>query len=510
MATQHPDNATIPSWASGEVMDDRDELLEAYYCYNDLGCMELMWDYEGKDTDIMVVRKLLHSFPEFFREKVLGRDIFLTYRIPNPDYEVAERKLILETLISLARQHDAASVFYGEGAHPPVFEVILPFTSNHVQVIRLYELYNTLTHKLSERSVDFTGLKIRDWLGPIIPESINVIPLFEDEEALIKSDRIIARLIELYSPRSFRVFLARSDPALSNGYLAATILNVVALQRLMRLSEETGTEIHPIIGVGSLPFRGGLSNQSLDAFLETYRGVSTVTIQSAIKYDYPIQEAKSLVDALNNRLPYRGAREIEEERLLKIAAQLGGGYASSLAEVAGFIEPLAALVPPRRQRRPHIGTFGYGRRVEGKYLPRAIPFTASLYSIGTPPEFMGLRSLSTLSGDDLDDILSSIPSLRQDLGRSASYVSWRAIDLLLSPEFTGRTGMSPLRDFLQHYIQDLRAAEERLGIRIGPKSTSERLHENAVNDFILYFMEGDLSSASSRLVEAAKIRRALG
>jgi Phosphoenolpyruvate carboxylase (EC 4.1.1.31) len=43
-----------------------------------------MWDAEGKDVDTHVVRKLFTNYPEFFKEKVLGRDVFLTYRIPNP------------------------------------------------------------------------------------------------------------------------------------------------------------------------------------------------------------------------------------------------------------------------------------------------------------------------------------------------------------------------------------------------------------------------------------------
>lgn len=43
-----------------------------------------MWDFEGKDVDAHVVRKLLSRYPEFFRERVLGRDFAITYRIPNP------------------------------------------------------------------------------------------------------------------------------------------------------------------------------------------------------------------------------------------------------------------------------------------------------------------------------------------------------------------------------------------------------------------------------------------
>jgi phosphoenolpyruvate carboxylase len=41
-----------------------------------------------------------------------------------------------------------------------------------------------------------------------------------------------------------------------------------------------------------------------------------------------------------------------------------------------------------------VGLFGYSRGVNGIKLPRAIKFTASMYSIGFPPEIVGLNALS--------------------------------------------------------------------------------------------------------------------
>ena len=122
MSTQHPDNARVPEWCSlRDVIQGDDEIYEAYYAYSILGCEEVMWDAEGKDIDPDVVRKLLLAHPEFFREKRLGRDIFLTYRIPNPSVETAERKVLLETLEAIPRHYDVAERFYGDGKHPPVF-----------------------------------------------------------------------------------------------------------------------------------------------------------------------------------------------------------------------------------------------------------------------------------------------------------------------------------------------------------------------------------------------------
>ncbi|WP_202320331.1 phosphoenolpyruvate carboxylase [Archaeoglobus neptunius] len=44
-------------------------------------------------------------------------------------------------------------------------------------------------------------------------------------------------------------------------------------------------------------------------------------------------------------------------------------------------------------RKLHTGLFGYARGEEVK-LPRAITFCASLYSIGFPPELIGLGELT--------------------------------------------------------------------------------------------------------------------
>jgi Uncharacterized protein conserved in archaea len=84
MSTQHPDNAKVPEWAKSEVIEGEDEVKEAFLAYSMYGVHEVMWDAEGKDVDTHVVRKLLSNYPDYFREHILGKDVFLTYRLPNP------------------------------------------------------------------------------------------------------------------------------------------------------------------------------------------------------------------------------------------------------------------------------------------------------------------------------------------------------------------------------------------------------------------------------------------
>src|SRR4030065_2163254 len=140
MSTQHPDNVKHPSWSNSEIIDGNAEILEAYFAYETLGCQEVMWDAEGKDVDTRVVRKLLEKYQDYFRGHVIGKDIFLTYRIPNPRIEVVEKKVAVETLKNIPVAYDVASLFYKKET-TPIFEVILPFTTNGNELVTLFNYY---------------------------------------------------------------------------------------------------------------------------------------------------------------------------------------------------------------------------------------------------------------------------------------------------------------------------------------------------------------------------------
>ena len=140
MSTQHPDNANIPEWSNEEVINGNAEVFEAFYAYSTLGCQEVMWDSEGKDTDTRVVRKLLQKHWDYFSANTIGEDIYLTYRIPNPRIEGAEKKFFVETLQNIPVAHDVASLVYKREV-APIFEVILPFTTDAQELMMLFNYY---------------------------------------------------------------------------------------------------------------------------------------------------------------------------------------------------------------------------------------------------------------------------------------------------------------------------------------------------------------------------------
>ncbi|MEM2972522.1 MAG: phosphoenolpyruvate carboxylase, partial [Candidatus Caldarchaeum sp.] len=213
MSSQHPDNVSSPPWLNNPLVAGDDEVDEVFYSWTKLGCHEAMWDAEGKDVDLNVVRKLLAKYGESLRENLIGRDYFLTYRIPNPTVESSDRKVFFETLQSIPKHFDVCRAFYGDKAIPPVFEVIIPFTTSVHQLVQVVNTYKKAVVQLEDVFIDYPNVKLRDVIGEIVPDKIEVIPLFEDLESMRKIDEIVSRFVEITSPRYVRVFIARSDPA---------------------------------------------------------------------------------------------------------------------------------------------------------------------------------------------------------------------------------------------------------------------------------------------------------
>ncbi|HEC36835.1 MAG: Phosphoenolpyruvate carboxylase [Candidatus Lokiarchaeum sp. GC14_75] len=418
MSTQHPDNVNSPFFVNNAIIGGEDEIKEAYYAFSHLGCDEQMWDCEGKEVDSYVVKKLLTKYKSFFSEKTLGKDLNLTLRGPNPSVERAEAKVLLEALESIPRSFDAARLFYNDDI-APIFEVILPMTASSMEINNVYRYYSDIVVGKETKILTHGKTTIGDWIGEFKPKKINVIPLFEDIEHMLNAHDITRDYLQDKNLEYQRVFLARSDPALNYGLISAVLLNKVTLQRLYRLSEEINVEIYPIIGAGSSPFRGNLRPQNVENVLEEYPSVSTFTIQSAFKYDNPPEDVIKAINKLQ-KTRVKQPQEINEERCLEIINKYLIEYQKQVVNLAPVINDVARYVPSRRKRKLHIGLFGYSRNMEGIALPRAIKFTAALYSLGLPPEILGLNALNN---DDFQFVSKVYVHFEKDLKDSLKYLN---------------------------------------------------------------------------------------
>jgi len=417
MSTQHPDNVQIPFFASDAELQGEDEVQEAYYVFSHLGCDEQMWDYEGKEVDNFVIKKLLSTYGPFFRQVLLGEHVFITPRVPNPAIEKTEAKILLETLGSIPRSYDAAILFNPQSP-PPIFEVILPMTVSAADINRIYNYYVHFIAAKDTQQIPGDTITIGEWLGNFRPQRINVIPLFEGVENLLNAAQVIEDFLRDKDLDYQRVFLARSDPAMNSGLVSTVLANKIALYQLDQLSQRLRIELYPILGMGSAPFRGNLKPTTVEQVTREYPSAQTFTIQSAFKYDYSPLEVITAIQKLK-QIPRRRASEIDQEQSLAIIEKSTQAYREQVTQLAQLISTLAKYVPRRRKRKSHSGLFGYFRNVSGIQLPRAIAFTCCLYSLGIPPELLGLHALTP---DEINFLRQTIVNFDADLADALQYV----------------------------------------------------------------------------------------
>ncbi len=419
MSTQHPDNVNIPFFAQNGELGGDDEIKEAFYAYSHIHCPEQLWDCEGKEVDNFVVKKLLNQYEPYFRRKVLGKDLFLTLRVPNPSVEKNEAKILVETLHSIPRNFDTAQLFYGTDV-APIFEVAIPMTTDYRQLVRVSSYYREYVVEKQHQKLAADDISIAQWVGQFRPEKIRVIPLVEDKDTLLNIEPVVEGYIKHEKTDDYqRVWLARSDPALNYGNLATVLTLKITLQRLNALSEKLSVDLLPILGCGSAPFRGNFKPTNVTNCLSGYPSVHTFTLQSAFKYDYPIADVTKAVDKIVAAKPKKPTA-IDEKKTLPIIEKLTAEYQKSIKILGPYINELAPYVPSRRKRKLHIGLFGYSRKVGALQLPRAITFCAALYSYGLPPEIIGLH---TLSPKELEYVRDVYGTFDEDLRDALQYLN---------------------------------------------------------------------------------------
>jgi len=483
MSTQHPDNVKSPFFVDSTIIEGEDEIKEAFYAFSHLDIEEQLWDCEGKEADSFVVEKLLSKYGDYFSENKLGDKKFLTLRGPNPRVEKNKGKILLETLESIPRNYDIAHKFYNEDV-APIFEIAIPMTSSAEEIIRVKEYYDKYIVGKKDKKVH--DVSIKKWVGDFKPDKINIIPLIEDKKSMLDAHNITGKYIDKFpefkDKEYQRIWLARSDPALNYGSLSAVLINKISLQRLHNLQEKKSIEILPIIGCGSAPFRGNFRPDNPENCLGAYPSMQTFTTQSAFKYDFDESIVRKGIETIKNTRRKKPIF-IEEEKALDIISRVSKEYQSQIKELAPIINGLSKHVPQRRKRKLHIGLFGYSRESNGVKLPRAIKFTASLYSIGLPPELLGL---SALDDKDIEVVYDDYDSFGQDIKDSLRYFN--------------EDNLSIFSDSLKRQIKKV--------VEITDYNTDEE-HKKITSE-ILKKYKNKLNSINEDVNRAASIRKFLG
>ena len=502
MATQHPDNACAPWWKEDAFVATQDEIEEVMILFKDLPVDEYMWDWEGKYVDEAVGEKLFSRGQKLFLKHPLGTDLHLTYRIPAFDGEKMHRMArAFMNVLALADLSKDIGI-----KRPPVTEMFLPLTTDSRQPIKVREAFKEIA--AYHRSVFHRGKKgDTDLL-----KMFDVTPLVEDVASLLNIERIVApywkKLLKECpeaKQRGQRLFLARSDPAMNAGLVPAVLAVKVALSLAKGVADDCDMDVFPILGTGSLPFRGSVNPTYLDTFMPQYAGVRTYSIQSAFRYDYPKDDVSKALKRMQKEVPKHrivSVSDTDRKNIGKLCKVFTDIWRPTIESIAPLINQVAAYLPQRRERLQHIGLFGYSRGVGKVRLPRAIGFTGALYSLGVPPELIATGRGLVRAGEMglLDVIEKHYPALREDLKHAGKYLNRENLSLL-----------GKKKSVFREIERDIDAIEKILEIELGPEKPRHIIHRNLTSSIYQRLMTGGPKEGIQRdLIEAAVIRRSLG
>jgi phosphoenolpyruvate carboxylase len=214
-----------------------------------------------------------------------------------------------------------------------------------------------------------------------------------------------------------------------------------------------------------------------------YPSVQTFTIQSAFKYDYPVEEVIKGVDQVKD-IKRKAPIPVDVKETMKIIEIMEKDYIECIKLLAETINLVSHYIPSRRKRKLHIDLFGYARKSGNIKLPRAIKFCASLYSLGLPPEILGL---SNLKPQHLDKISLFYDIIDQDLKDALQYYN---------------------KDNLSYFPKEIQNRVKK-SLKLIEFETDEE-HKKITSEVLTCLKRKDEPGVQESIVNAARIRQFLG
>ncbi|WP_440953164.1 phosphoenolpyruvate carboxylase [Methanococcoides sp. FTZ1] len=513
MCTQHPDSVSRYIATQEEV----EEALEAALKY---GCDEYMPDYEGKATpyhqNVQIVSKFIEE-----TDLLPGDNFHITPRVPSATQENRFRQIMV--MMSIAEANYTSHQFSSTQA---ITELVHPMTSTTEEIIESQK-HMIEVGELARKEFHFEM------------DTPRVIPLIEDVQGLINAEKTIGNTISSTEKilgqeiDRYRVFIGKSDSALSFGHVASALSCKYAINDLCELEKKIDTSIGIIFGAGTLPFRGHLNRQNATNFFEEYKGISTITLQSAIRFNHSKAEYEELIRYAREKLSGSPEKYDPNDKndLVNMIAILGSKYNRIIHHIAPTINRVSTMMPQQRDRLIHGSSTGYSREVAeissitslcrkdlaeelGKSIPsetvsfpRAIKFTGALYSIGLPPEVIGLGNAledirKKIGEEAFENLISKyLPSMASDISFAFGYLDLRSAARFLPP-------------FAQRSLQkDVDVLKDIFSIEQDCDPSYRKLLEIMQPELIRYDENPDENVShimESTLLQMAKIRRALG
>jgi len=529
MATQHADSATRHVL----IKDEPDEAISCFKRKDGFNCDEYLVDYMGKLSPYHQVGQIIRKIHEETK-LVPGKDIFVTPRMVSSFKEEPFRQL-MTSLAIIEGIHYCKEHFREQG----IIEVVQAVTATTEELKNCKErcesLLATVGKQLNMPTKD-TGLRI--------------IPLFGGIAEHLSIRQILPAFIKDVDIEDYaRVFIGKSEASLLYGHLASVLSCKIAIASCDEVETSSGVEVYPIFGGGVLPFRGHMTLENADNFLEEYRGVHTYTIQSGLRYDHGLEKTRALIEKMRSAVDKKpisfDADQLKNiERMIFILAK---NYLLELSEIAEKISTMADYMPDQRDRLLNVEEVAYFRELRNvenilklcpdkevkksimgyAYTafhkpPRWVKFVASAYTCGLPPEFIGtgsaLKEIEGAMGEEwVEALLTDIyPSFKNDIQFASKYLDKDPKNnILLTPRIVD--SIKALESFVEFaepdnsYIILSRVASSYIKDMLADKiSKAKKLAIIVSEGDVAQYLNGTNQENLSRLIlDLGRIRKSL-